>query len=231
MRLEKFSSVARVAFYAVVATCVLVAAIAVGNLVGLLDVSNPFKEKRSDRTGPSVLVSLTSISEYHAAKAYYETVVDIEDDTAHLPDWVSGERVLYVGKGTVDGLVDFSNLDEDHVVVSEDHKFAAIHLPEPSVGEPVLDLEDSYVVEHSKGLADKFSGSELEGEAQLKAVKQMSAAASSADNLMDLAKANTEAMLRGLLGALGYSEITVTFGEVKRNETPSDDASEENVPR
>lgn len=172
---------------------------------------NPFQEETTDRTGAAVLHSLTEISEFHAAKAHYETVVDIEKDSAYLPDWVSGERVLYVGKGEVDGVVDFSGLDESSVTVSDDGTMVAITLPAPTVGTPVLDLETSYVVSHDKGLANRWKGSDLERQAQLRAVEQMTATASGEGMLVDLAEENTTAMLRGLLGALGYENITITF--------------------
>lgn len=171
----------------------------------------PFTEETIDRTGPSVLESLTEISEFHAASGYYETVVDIEKDTRFVPGWISGERVLYVGKGTVHGVVDFSDLGEDNVTVSDDGTMAAITLPTPTVGTPVLDLENSYVVSHDQGIVNRFRGSELEREAQLKAVEQMEIAAAGEGMLLDVAKENTASMLRGLLGALGFNQISVSF--------------------
>lgn len=173
---------------------------------------NPFEEKTVDRTGPSVLQSLTEISEFRAARAHYETVVDIEKDSEYWPDWALGERILYVGKGEVDAFVDFGQLDERRVVVSEDGTSVSVSLPAPTVGEPVLDLESSYVFEHDEGFIDDlFTGSEIEREAQLKAVDQMTAAATGDDKLVDMAKESTASMLRGLLGALGYTDITITF--------------------
>lgn len=172
---------------------------------------NPFTEETVDRTGSPVLESLTEIREFHAASGHYETVVDIEKDTRFLPDWVSGERVIYVGKGDVHGVVDFSELDESRIQVSEDGLSVTVRLPDPTVGEPVLDLENSYVVNHDQGLANKFRGSDLEREAQLTAVEQMTVAASDEGMLLDLARENTTAMLRGLLATLGFEDVTITF--------------------
>ena len=104
----------------------------------------------------------TEISEFHAARAHPETVVDIEKDTAYLTAWVSGERVLYVGSGDVDGVVDFSALDDESVVASDDGTRVAITLPAATVGKPVLDLENNYVVNHDRGIVDKWKGSDLE---------------------------------------------------------------------
>lgn len=173
---------------------------------------NPLDEERVNRTGPSVMVALRDLEEYHAATGYYETVVDIEDDSK-LPSFVKGERVLYVGKGEVDAMVDFGDLDEQRVTVSDDRLSATIRLPVPTIDEPALDLEESYVVEHESGLADKFGGSDLEQQAQLEAVDQMEDAAEDGDALTDLARKNTDAMLRGLLGALGFVNVTVSWDD------------------
>ncbi|GAA1528309.1 DUF4230 domain-containing protein [Nocardioides humi] len=173
---------------------------------------NPLSEETVDRTGPSVLVSLTDLSEYRAATGYYETVVDIENDSK-LPSWIKGERVLYVGKGDVAAFVDFGELDEQRVVVSEDRLSATIRLPAPQLDKPVLDLEKSYVVDHDSGFMSNFGGSDLEREAQLTAVRQMATAATDTGALVDLARKNTAAMLRGLLGGLGYVDVTVTWDD------------------
>jgi hypothetical protein len=81
------------------------------------------------------------------------------------------------------------------------------------VGEPRLNLETSYVADRDQGIIDAFEGSDLERQAQLQAVEQMTTAARSAGKLVDLAKESTIAMLRGLFNSLDYSDITITFDE------------------
>lgn len=186
----------------------------IGDRVGdFLSSLNPFEEETVDRTGPSVLQSLTELSEFRAASAYYETVVDIENDTENVPDFLSGERVLYVGKGDVEAFVDFGELDERRVVADEEARSVTVTLPAPTVGEPVLDLENSYVYDLDEGIITRFQESDLEREAQLKAVEQMTAAATGEDKLVTMAEESTTATLRGLLTALGYTDITITFDE------------------
>lgn len=179
----------------------------------LLAAMNPFREHTVDRTGPSVLRSLTELSEFKAASAYYETVVDIEKDTNNLPDFISGERVLYVGKGEVEAVVDFGDLDERRVTLSDDGTSVTVSLPAPTVGDPQLDIESSYVADRDQGFINAFEGSDLEREAQLKAIAQMTTAASAEGNLIDLAKQSTTTMLQGLFGSLGYTDITISFDE------------------
>ena len=160
-----------------------------------------------------MLKSLTDLSEYRAVTGHFETVVDLERDTNNLPGWVSGERVLYVGKGDVDAVVDFGQLDQRRITTSEDGKAVTVRLPAPTTGKPVLDLETSYVVNHDRGLINRFKGSDLELAAQRRAESQMTAAANRENLLIDRAKENTSAMLRGLLGSLGYTSVTITFDQ------------------
>jgi hypothetical protein len=172
---------------------------------------NPFQDETVDNSGPSVLKSLSDLSEYHAASGHYETVVDRRVDTNRLPDWVSGERVLYVGKGDVDAIVDFSHLDEQRIEVSPDRTSVKLRLPAPTVGKPTLDIKNSYVVDRDSGFITKFKGSDLEREAQLKALEQMAGAATGEGSLVELAKRNTTSMLRGLFGSLGFTDVMVSF--------------------
>lgn len=172
---------------------------------------NPFKEEMIDRSGPALLKSLTDISEYHAASGYYETVVNLEKDTPYLPSWVSGEQILYIGKGTVDAVVNFGGLNSRGLVVSGDRTAVTLTLPEPTVGEPILNLKTSASYSHDTGFLTKFKGSDLERDAQLKANDQITSAAKREDLLMDRAKENTTAMLDGLFGSLGFTQVTINF--------------------
>lgn len=200
---------------AAVAVVVVVAlvATAVALLAGWRPSLNPFRHEAVDRTGPAVLKSLNDLSEYHAASGHYETVVDLGNATRYLPDILSGERVLYVGKGDVDAVVDFGRLDRDRVVVSQDGTAVTVRLPAPTVDQPTLDLEHSYVANHEQGLVNRFKGSDLERQAQLRAVQQMTSAAVGNGELAERARQNTTAMLRALFGAAGFTSVTVTYDE------------------
>ncbi|MDT3440486.1 MULTISPECIES: DUF4230 domain-containing protein [unclassified Pseudofrankia] len=181
---------------------------------------NPFSEKKVDRSSPAVLRSLENISDYHAASAHLEVVVDVEDDTKWIPSSLKGERVLFVGVGTVDSVVSFSGLDGKRVTVDEATKSVTIKLPAPTLGKANLDLKRSYVVARQRGVLDRvgglFGGQSTDQDLYVRATQQMQAAAATDGQVIALGKQNTTAMLRGLLGALGYTNITVTFEEDKK---------------
>ncbi|MGH8895329.1 MAG: DUF4230 domain-containing protein [Actinomycetes bacterium] len=214
--LPTFGGLIRLMLFVAVLAVLVVGAANIPGAVGdkvddILSDLNPFDEETTDRTGPSVLNSLTELSEFKAAGAYYETVVDLEKDTNNVPDFIRGERVLYVGKGEVESTVDFSELDERKVDLSEDGTSVTVSLPKPTVGEPQLNLKTSYFADREKGFIDRFEGSDLEQKAQLKAIENMTTAATGADNLIDLAEESTRKMLQGLFGSLGYTDININF--------------------
>jgi hypothetical protein len=181
---------------------------------------NPFTEKKIDRSSPAVLRSLENISDYHAASAHMEVVVDVEDDTKWIPSSLKGERVLFVGVGTVDSVVSFAGLDGKRVVVDEVKHSVTITLPTPTIGKANLDPKKSYVVARQRGALDRigglFGGQSTDQDLYVRATTQMQAAAASDGQVIALGKQNTTAMLRGLLGALGYTNVNVIFEEDKK---------------
>ena len=65
----------------------------------LIPALNPFKEETVDRSGPVLLKSLENLSEYRAASANMQVVVDVEQDTDLVPSFIKGERTLFVAAG------------------------------------------------------------------------------------------------------------------------------------
>ena len=125
-----------------------------GNIFGFLD----FGERTIDRSQPPLLVSLTDLSEYRAASANFEVIVDLEKDTKYLPDFIKGQRVIMVAAGNVDASVDFSSLKDENIEVSEDRKSVRITLPAPKLSEVRLDNDNTYVADRQRGLADRVGG-------------------------------------------------------------------------
>ena len=185
-------------------------------LPGLIpSIPNPFASETIDRTRPAVLQSLRDLSEYRAASGHYEVVVDIERDTP-LPAAILGERTLFVAVGDVDAAVDFSGLDDEAVRVSRDRREATVVLPEPQVGDPRLDLDASYVYDRRRGVLNELGSlfsddSNAQREIYLAAERRLAEAAGQNDALRERARANTQAMLESLLGALGFERVTVRF--------------------
>lgn len=182
---------------------------------------NPFDGgEQVDRTGPVVLQEITELGELKAASGYYSVDVDLRrGEGDNLPDFLTGDKVVYLAKGDVEATVDLSGLDEGRVLVSDDGTAVTVNLPAPKIGKPRLDLEASNFSVKDKGFITKLKGSNLEQEAQEKAVKKLTAAANANNKLSDEAKESATATLEGLLRELGYKRIRVTFDRSPNEDT------------
>ncbi len=214
--LRPHSMVAKAVLLVVVAILVLAG---VGLLMGWRpSLPNPFEEKTIDRSSPAVLRSLEDLSEYHAASAHFEVIVDVQDDARFLPDSLKGQRVLFVGVGNVDALVDFRGLPGDAVTVSPDRRTASLRLPHPTLSQPRVDPEKSYVVARKQGALDRLGGlfgggNENDQRFYILAANKMLEAAQADGSVLALAEKNTTGMLQGFLGALGFTTVTVTYAD------------------
>ena len=136
---------------------VAVAALLVA-LPALIPALNPFKEETVDRSGPVLLKSLENLSEYRAASANLQVVVDVERDTDLVPSFIKGERTLFVAAGNVDAAVDFSGLGRSPgaVRVSGDRKEVTVTLPAARLTEARLDPERSRVYDRDREALDRL---------------------------------------------------------------------------
>ncbi len=175
-----------------------------------------FGERTVDRSQPPLLVSLADLSEYRAATANFEVIVDLEKDTKYLPDFVKGQRVIMVAAGNVDASVDFGSLRDDDVEVSADRRTVRITLPAARLTEVRLDNDRTYVADRQRGLADRIAGvfgNPANDQFLYQAAEQKLADAAAASQILELAETNTRSMLTSLLRSLGFENITITFVE------------------
>ena len=187
-------------------------------LPAVLPSLNPFREETRDRSQPVLIKSLEDLSEYRAATANMQVVVDVEEDASLLPSFIKGERTLFVAAGTVDAAVDFSSLsrDPEAVQVSDDRRTVTLTLPAPTLTEPRLDPSRSRVYDRDRGVLDRVEDafSDRPGDEQplyQMAEEKLAAAAAADPELIRTAERNTRAMLSGLLRGLGFEQITIEF--------------------
>ena len=195
---------------------VLVGAALVGTgAVGLDLFDNPLSTTTVDRSPAPILTELRDLGEYHAAQASFEVIVDQEQDVNLVPQFLAGERVQFVAIGDVDALVDFTGLGAASIRVDDTSGAVTITLPSPTIAAPVLDHEQSHVMNRDRGILDRMGSAFVdspttEHELLVAAEGKMADAAARTD-LVERAVANTTAMLRGLLGPLGYADVSVRF--------------------
>lgn len=195
---------------AVAAAILIVAAVVV------LPSLNPFRTERVDRSQPAVLKAIEDLGELRSSSANLQIVVDIEDDVDNIPSFLKGERVLFVAGGRVDGSVDLRELGAGDVTVSADRRKATIRLPRATLGKAQIDPNKTRVYNRERGLIDRVedaiaSNPNGEQELYLLAQRKLEAAAAADPEVLDRAESNTRATLTGLLKALGFTDVTITF--------------------
>jgi len=195
---------------AALAAAIFVLASAMG---GLFNVSL-FGTTKVDRSAPVVLKQLRDVSTYTAATGEFESTVDIENDWNWLPSFVGGERAIFVGVGTVDAQVDFGQLTKDAIVVGNDSA-VTVTLAQPTFGKAHVDPSRSHVANRDRGLINRIEGifkdnPTSERELYITAQHRIAKAARGSE-MRARAERNTETMLKGLLGKLGFEQVTVVW--------------------
>lgn len=199
----------------IVGALVIVGLLVAAVTVGISLFGTPFDTKKVDHSPPPILLDLRDLADYHAAQAQFEVTVDEEDDVQWLPSFLAGERVQFVAIGTVDAVVDFTSLPNTALVQSADGTSVTITLPAPVLMDPVIDTEQSHVMNRDRGLFNRIGGffsDNPTSEADLynTAAGKMADAATKTD-LLQRAEDNTKLMLYTLLKALGILHVNVVF--------------------
>jgi Protein of unknown function (DUF4230) len=193
----------------------LVAGIAVAGVVGFQLLDSPFTTVTKDHSPPPVLLELRDLSDFHAAQAQFEVTLDLEKDVKYVPSALAGERVQFLGIGTVDAVVDFKALGTGAVQIGDDNKSVRITLPSPYVMQPVLDHDQSHVMNRDRGLLNRLGGifnDNPTSEASLynAAMSKMADSAAQTD-LIDRAEQQTTFILTGMMKSMGFEKIDIVF--------------------
>jgi hypothetical protein len=191
-----------------------VAVVVLANAIGGLFNVHLFGTNEIDRSAPVVLKQLRDVSTYTAATGEFEATVDIERDVNWLPSFVAGERAIFIGVGTVDAQVDFGALTKDAIVMGEDGS-VTVTLPQPTLGKAHVDPARSHVANRDRGLINRIEGMfkdnpTSEQELYVKAQRRMAQAARGSE-MRARAERNTETMLKGLLGKVGFEQVDVVW--------------------
>ena len=202
---------------ALIAVVAVLAVVVVLSAVHLLpQLRNPFTQTTTDRGGPALLKSITSLSRYEAASGSFQVVVDLTKKVSFIPSFLQGTETLFIGQGSDIAYVDFSQLKGQAIQVSPDRTTVSVTVPPARLEPAVLNVDQSYVYAEQQGLLNRignfFSGNPNSQHQVyvLAAQKIHSAAMHSA--LLTQAQRNTRVMLTGLLRSLGFRKVTIIFG-------------------
>lgn len=193
----------------------VVAGVLVASVIGFQLLHSPFTTVTKDHSPPPVLTELRDLSDFHAAQAQFEVTLDLEKDVKYVPSAIAGERVQFLGVGTVDAVVDFGTIGAGAVQISDDNKSVVVTLPGPYAMDPVLDHKQSHVMNRDRGLLNRLGGifnDNPTSEASLydAAMSKMADAAAQTD-LLQRAQEHTTFVLTGMLKSMGFEKIDVVF--------------------
>ena len=195
-----------------VAALLLVGSVIAGSL---FDLGVPFSQETKDHSPPLILNEIRDLSEFRAAEAEFEVIVDRETDVRWVPSFVAGERVQFVAVGSVDATVDFSTMGDDAVIFDEENNTATVVLPPPVIGDPIIDLDNSGVMNRDRGVLDRVGGLFVDNPtAEIDLINEAEdkiAAAADDTELVAKAQENTTAMLTGLIESLGVDDVRVIY--------------------
>ena len=201
------------ALVAVAAVLIIVVVLSAVHLLPQL--RNPFATTTTDRSGPALLKSITTLSRYEAASGTFQVVVDLTKHTAFIPSFLSGSETLFIGQGTDIAFVDFSRLKSPEIKVSADRSAVSVALPRPQLEPAVLNVSQSYVFAEQQGLLNRignfFSGNPNSQQQVYILAQQKIEKAAVASPLLAQAQRNTHDMLASMLRSLGFKTVTVTF--------------------
>jgi hypothetical protein len=204
-------------FGAGLAVFVLVLGLVTGffGLPSWLSLKNPFSEHRIERAHPAILDELTAVSEFTAATGTFTVLVDVERDVRFMPAVLAGERSKMLAVGSIEAVVDFSGLTEGDVRVGSTGRNVTVTLPQPDLGDVVIDHAATEVIDRNRGLFDRigsmFTDSPTSERGLLIAAERQLADAASSSQLLAVGENNTRTMLDELLADLGYDDVTVIF--------------------
>ena len=183
-------------------------------LSGLLgSLGNPFRSERHERVDATVLTALADAEELHAATAELQVVVEVEDDTRYLPDFVSGRQTTFLAAGAVDAVVDLA----EATVAEKSDGTVVVTLPRPQLAEPVIDHDRSDVLDRDRGVLDRAADAlgepDDDGDLYVLASDELLRSASRTE-LLARAEANARATVEDLLAQAGVQDVVVRFSEL-----------------
>lgn len=204
----------------IIVAAVLIGLIPVGLTVGTAIPwpSLSWESETRDTSSVPLLITMRNIADYHAATGTFQTMVERTVD-APGPSWLNGERIALYTVGSVDAVVDFGQLTEDDIEVSDDRRSVIIELPAVTLTNAALDPMETRVVGHDRGLFNRIDDAAsnlppdyrdlyVSGQGRLNQ-------AAHASDLRVKGEANTRAMLTGMIQSLGFDSVEITFAEAE----------------
>jgi hypothetical protein len=156
-------------------------------------------------SSPSVVEKIRQLSRLETVVYSLDKIVGGERQSAYLPDFLVGDKLLLVAHGEVIAGVDLGQLKSSDVSVHGDG--VRVRLPAPQVLTTRIDNGKTRIYSRTTGLL-VAADPNLESEVRLAAEQQITQAALS-DGILDKASQNARSSVTALLYGLGFHKVEV----------------------
>lgn len=154
---------------------------------------------------PAVVNKIQRLQRLETVHYSLDKIVEGDRQSAILPDFLVGDKLLMVVHGSVIAGIDLSKLTPKDVVVSG--RDVAVHLPPAEIFVATLDNAKTRVYSRTTGLLVPADPN-LESEVRAQAQQQIQQAAL-ADGILTTAAKNADTTVASMLSGLGFQKITV----------------------
>ena len=158
-----------------------------------------------DVSSPAVVEKIRQLSRLETVVYSLDKIVEGEHQSAYLPDFLVGDKLLLVAHGEVIAGVDLGQLKTGDVFVKGDA--VQVRLPAPQVLTTRIDNGSTRIYSRTTGLLVPADPN-LESEVRLTAEQQITQAALS-DGILDKARQNARTSVTALLYGLGFHTVDV----------------------
>lgn len=160
------------------------------------------------------LPDIRAMHEYRGASGSFQVIVNVDKDIPVVPNWIQGRHVMFLAQGSVEGVVDFSNLDDDAVQVDKKSKSVKIRLPHAELQDVQWDVEASRVIDQDRGLFTAFRdliGKNPDTRPFFAAAEPKVKDAAKKTDMLAQTEENTRRMLTGLFTTAGYDTVRIDW--------------------
>lgn len=160
---------------------------------------------RFDVSSPTVVEMIRQLSRLETVEYSLDKIVEGERQSAFLPDFLAGDKMLLVAHGEVIAGVDLGQLKSGDVLVNGDT--VHVHLPAAQTFATRIDNSRTRVYSRTTGLL-VASDPNLESDVRQTAEQQIAQAALD-DGILDKARQNARTAVTALLYQLGFRTVDV----------------------
>jgi hypothetical protein len=160
---------------------------------------------RIDTSAPAVVDKIRQLARLESVNYSIDKIVEGSRQAPGIPNFLAGDRMLFIAHGEVIAGVDLTQLGKDDVRVDGDS--VEVYLPASQILVTRIDNQRSRVYERTTGLLVPADPS-LESQVRQAAEQQITQAALD-DKILEKARDNARTTVTGLLYALGFRRVTV----------------------